>query len=137
MKSKYLSIIAVLFVTLVVTSCKKMPEGDYLYGDKDKIDIKGSLMNGDMKNPNIEATFSEKTLCVKFYDDLGECIISVSDKLDSVVFCDTVQTYYDASYRYYMGDQPLGRYRLHITNGIHGAEGWFYNYRIVAVSAYN
>jgi hypothetical protein len=31
-----------------------------------------------------------------------------------------------------MGDQPVSRYHLVISNGIEKAEGWFNNFRIVA-----
>lgn len=130
MKIKYLTIIFSFFSLLALTdSCHKVVEPD----DKNKIDIKGTLMNGDMKNPNIEATYEEKTLCVKFYDDLGECIVSVSNKLDSVIFCDTVQTYPYLTTRFYMGDLPLSRYHLIISNSTDEAEGWFFNFRLASV----
>lgn len=130
MKNKYLNIIfGIIALSVLLFSCSKLVEPD----DKNKIDIKGTLMNGDMKNPNIVATYIEKTLTVYFYDELGDCIVSVEDKHDSVIFHDTVPTYLYAATRFYMGDQPMGRYRLHITNGIDGAEGWFNNYKIVAV----
>jgi hypothetical protein len=32
-----------------------------------------------------------------------------------------------------MGDQPLSRYHLVISNGTDEAEGWFNNFKIVAV----
>lgn len=130
MKTKYLTIIFIfLALSALVCSCKKPEEPD----DKNKIDIKGSLMNGDMRNPNIEATYEEKTLYVKFNGEFGECIVSVANKQDSVIFCDTVSTYPYVTTRFYMGDQPMSRYHLVITNGTDEAEGWFNNYRIVAV----
>ena len=122
------TLLSLLALAVLMPSCHK----EIVPDDKNKIDIKGSLMSGDMKNPNIVAKFEEKTLWVTFYDDLGECIVSISNPQDSVVFCDTVTTCYYASTRCYMGDLPLTRYRLHITNGIDGAEGWFNNFRIVA-----
>lgn len=123
------SAICFFTLSLLLYSCYKPVEPD----DKNKIDIKGTLMNGDMKNPNIVAKYEEKTLWVTFYDDLGECVVSVSNPQDSIVFCDTVTTSYYASTRFFMGNLPMARYRLHITNGIDGAEGWFNNFRIVAV----
>ena len=105
----------------------------YVSGDdKDKIDIKGSLSNGDMRHPNIEAGYWGKTVYVYFHDYLGECVVSISNRQDHVVFCDTVTSGYDTGTRFYMGDQPLGRYHLVISNGTDEAEGWFNNFRIVA-----
>ena len=57
MKTKYLSLFAVLFVALITASCHKEPSPTDLIDDKDKIDIKGSLSNGDMRHPNIEAGY--------------------------------------------------------------------------------
>ena len=114
-------------MALAAASCTKINEGD----DKNKIDIKGSLMGGDMRSPSLKATYSEKTLCVTFYDNLGDCTINISNSDHSVVICDTVKTYYYASYWYYFYDQPLSRYHLVISNGTDEAEGWFNNFRIV------
>ena len=134
MKNKYLTITLGIFVLAILfSSCRKNPDPNNLDSDdKSKIDIKGTLMNGDMKNPNIKAEYKGKTLWVTFYEDLGDCIVSVANMQDSVIFCDTVQTCPYASTHFYMGDQPLARYRLHITNGRQGAEGWFNNFKIVA-----
>jgi len=130
MKTKHLSLFAVLFVTLITASCKKFEPTD-LIDDKDKIDIKGSLSNGDMRHPNIEAGYWGKTVYVYFHDYLGECVVSISNRQDHVIFCDTVTSGYNTGTRFYMGDQPLSRYHLVISNGIEKAEGWFNNYRIV------
>ena len=130
MKNNALTIfLGFLALLVLICSCKKREETD----DKNKIDIKGTLMNGDMKSPNIMVTFSEKTLCVRFYDNLGDCTINISNSNHSVVICDTVETYYHASYWYYFYDQPLSRYHLVISDGTDVAEGWFNNFRIVAV----
>lgn len=129
MKNRHFTIIfAFLSLVFIACSCKKI-EPD----DKNKIDIKGTLMNGDMKSPNIVVTYFEKALCVKFYDRLGDCTISISNRADSVVYCDTVNTFYSASYWYYFYDQPLDRYHLVISDGTDEAEGWFNTFRIVAV----
>ena len=106
MKTKYLSIIAVLFVALITASCSKNPDPSNFVDDKDKIDIKGSLSNGDMRHPNIEAGYWGKTVYVSFHDYLGECVVSISDKQDHVVFCDTVTSGYNTETRFYMRDQP-------------------------------
>ena len=129
MKNKYLIIIfSLIALSSLTLSCKKVNEPD----DKDKIDIKGSLMNGDMKNPNIEVLWKERSVWIWFYNDLGACTINIRSRNNSIVVCDTIDTYYNASYRYYMGDQPLDRYFLVISNGTDEAEGWFYNFRLSA-----
>ena len=75
--NKILSIIVLLtFSFLCISSCKKEPEPsyqelsyqelfylNYLAGnDKTKIDVKGSLSNGDMRYPNFEAYLVDNTL---------------------------------------------------------------------------
>ena len=132
MKTKYLSLIAILFVALITASCHNGPSPTDLIDDKDKIDIKGSLSNGDMRYPNIEAGYWGKTVYVYFHEYMGECVVSISNRQDQVVFCDTVTTGYDTGTRFYMGDQPLSRYHLVISNGTDEAEGWFNNFHIVA-----
>ena len=137
MKTKHLGFITTLIIVLIVASCSKGPEpfnsDSSLIDDKDKIDIKGSLSNGDMRNPNIEAGYWGKTVYVYFHEELGDCEVSISNTQGNVVFCDTIDTYPYASVRYYMGDLPLGRYHLVISNGTDKAEGWFHNFRIVVV----
>lgn len=114
----------------LATACSKYPDST---DDKSKIDIKGSLSNGDMRSPNIVANYLEKTVWLRFYDNLGPCTINISDSGGFVAVCDTVDTSYGASYSYNMGDQPLSRYHLVISNGTDEAEGWFNNFRIVLV----
>ena len=132
MKTKYLSLIAILFVALITASCRKEPNTNDLIDDKDKIDIKGSLSNGDMRHPNIEAGYWGKTVYVYFHDYMGVCTVTIRDAQNSVIFSQEQPTYPNAEVRYYMGDQPLSRYHLVISNGIEKAEGWFNNFRIVA-----
>ena len=137
MKTKHLGCIAALFIILIAASCSKGPEpnnSDSLFiDDKDKIDIKGSLSNGDMRHPNIEAGYWGKTVYVYFHEELGDCEVSISNTQGNVVFCDTIDTYPYASVRHYMGNLPLGRYHLVISDGTDTAEGWFNNYKIVVV----
>ena len=68
MKTKHLGFITALIIVLIVASCSKGPEpfnsDSSLIDDKDKIDIKGSLSNGDMRCPNIEAGYLGKTVYV-------------------------------------------------------------------------
>ena len=132
MKSKILAFTSAVIIAFVAISCMKESGNNSLIDDKDKIDIKGSLSNGDMRHPNIEAGYWGKTVYVYFHDYLGECVVSISNRQDHVVFCDTVTSGYNTGTRFYMGDQPLGRYHLVISNGIDEAEGWFNNFRIVA-----
>ena len=131
MKNKILVFILTTILAVFVSSCMKEPSSNSLIGDNKKIDIKGSLMGGDMKNPNIEAGYWGKTVYVYFHEELGDCEVSISNTQEDVIFCDTIDTYPYASVRYYMGDQPLGRYHLSISNGIDKAEGWFHNFKIV------
>ena len=131
MKTKYLSLFAVLFVTLITASCRKEPNTNDLIDDKDKIDIKGSLSNGDMRSPNIEAGYLGKTVYVYFHDYMGVCTVTIRNAQNSVIFSQEQPIYPNAEVRYYMGDQPLSRYHLVISNGIEKAEGWFNNFRIV------
>jgi len=133
MKTKHLSIFAVLFVTLITASCRKEPSPNNFIDDKDKIDIKGTLSNGDMRSPNIEAGYLGKTVFVYFHDYMGVCTVTVSNAQDSVLFREETPTYPNAEVRYFMGNQPLGRYHLVISDGTDTAEGWFNNFRIVAV----
>ena len=132
MKNKYLSSIVILLIALIAASCSKNNEYNELIGDKDKIDIKGSLSNGDMRSPNIEAGYIGKTVYVYFHDYLGVCTVTISNAQDSILFREETPTHPYAEVRYFMGDQPLGRYHLVISDGTDQAEGWFNNFRIVA-----
>ena len=132
MKNKILVFILTTILVIIASSCKKGPTINSLIGDDKKIDIKGSLSNGDMRHPNIEAGYWGKTVYVYFHDYMGECVVSISNRQNHVIFCDTVTSGYNTGTRFYMGDQPLGHYHLVISNGIEKAEGWFNNFRIVA-----
>lgn len=114
----------------LATACTKYPDQT---DDKSKIDIKGSLSNGDMRSPNIEAYMEGKTVWVYFYEDFGDCTISITSRDSSLVTSETIGIYEDASWRYFMGDEPLNRYHLVIDNGTDEAEGWFFNFRFAAV----
>jgi len=130
MKIRYITIIiGLLTLSILVGSCKKVNETD----DKNKIDIKGSMSNGDMRSPNIEAYMEGNTVWIYFYEDFGDCTISITNRDNSLVTCETIGTYEDASWRYFMGDEPLNRYHLVINNGTDEAEGWFFNFRFAAV----
>jgi hypothetical protein len=129
MKNKVLTI-GILIAMALATACTKYPDQT---DDKSKIDIKGSLSNGDMRSPNIEAYMEGKTVWVYFYEDFGDCTISITSRDSSLVTSETIGIYEDASWRYFMGDEPLNRYHLVIDNGTDEAEGWFFNFRFAAV----
>lgn len=94
-------------------------------GDDKKVDIKGSLMNGDMKHPNIQAWLTENTLYVQFNETIENCMILVFTDSGRVVYSRQAEKQYPGSVRIFMGNKPSGDYRLYITNGRHEAEGWF------------
>jgi hypothetical protein len=132
MSNNHLAFIVALFIVLILASCSKYPEANSLIGDKDKIDVKGSLSNGDMRYPSIEAGYLGKTVYVYFHDYLGICTVTISNVQDSVIFRQVQPTHPNAEVRYFMGYQPLGLYHLVISDGTNEAEGWFTNSRIVA-----
>lgn len=133
MMRKKIRLTAVLgMMVLMMVSCDLPIHPNNIIGEDKKIDIKGSLMNGDMKSSNLEAGFWGKTVYVYFHDYLGECVVSVSNRQDEVVLADTLLTDPEASSRFFMGDLPHDRYHLVISNGIKEAEGWFYNFRLSA-----
>ena len=130
MKNKYLkSILSLFALSVLMLSCSKSLEPD----DKNKIDIKGSMTNGDMRSPNIEAYLERNTVWVQFYEDFGNCTISITSRDSTLITYETFQTYPDASWGFFMGDQPLNRYHLVINNGTDEAEGWFFNFKLAAV----
>lgn len=95
-------------------------------GDDKKVDIKGSLMNGDMKNPNIEAWLAGNTLYVQFNELVENCTILVSSYSNGrVVYSRQVAMQYPGSVRIYMGNKSSGTYQLYISNGRKSAEGRF------------
>jgi len=132
MRKKTAILYILSFLILSITSCTVEPTTNSLIGDDKKIDIKGSLTNGDMKHPNVEAGYWNNAVHVYFHDYLGVCVVSVSDKHDTMLFADTLRTNPQASSHFFMGDLPKRRYHLVISNGTDKAEGWFYNYRILA-----
>lgn len=133
MKIKIAILSILCLVIILIASCTKepSPDGPGLLSDDKKIDIKGSLMNGSMKHPNIEAGYWDKTVYVYFHKSMGECIVSISNQKDEVLFADTLVTHPEAVTRCYMGDFPKSRYHLVIRKGVKMAEGWFNNYKLV------
>ena len=137
MNNKVKMIILLSLVALGTLSCRKDPSIDDYYnyftesslpnsGDDKKIDVKGSLMNGDMKHPNLEAWLSGNTLYVKFNDTIENCMILVTTSGGRVVYSRQVEKQYPDAVRIYMGDKPTDHYRLYITDGRKEAEGEFF-----------
>lgn len=125
-KPLLLSILAVL--ALILVSCEKdRPMMQYVSGsDKDKIDLKGSLMKPDMKFDNIYAELVEKVVYVYFNETVENCAMTLTAKNGDVLFARRVSKQQPATLRIYIGDEPTGDYKLYITNGADEASGWFH-----------
>lgn len=127
MKTKYLSSIAILLIALMFASCEKRPLMQYVSGDdKDKIDLKGSLMKPDMKYENIYAELVEKVVYVYFNETVENCAMTLTTKNGDVLFARRVSKQQPSALRIYMGNEPTGDYKLYITNGVDEASGWFH-----------
>ena len=142
MRNKINLFILLSIIALGVVSCTKESfDPNYYYGifgnedfsesgtpnngDDKKIDIKGSLTNGDMKHPNLEAWLSEKTLYVRFNDTINNCMVLVFTSGGRVVYSRQVEEQRPGTVRIFMGNKPSDMYRLYITNGRKEAEGNF------------
>ena len=125
-KPLLLSILAVL--ALILVSCEKdRPMMQYVSGsDKDKIDLKGSLMKPDMKFDNIYAELVEKVVYVYFNETVENCAMTLTAKNGDVLFARRVSKQQPATLRIYIGEEPTGDYKLYITNGVDEASGWFH-----------
>ena len=134
MKYRYLTL-AIFFVTVLMTnSCKKFnpfeqhkPTMDYVSGDdKDKIDLKGTLMKPDMRYVNIYAELVDKTVYVYFNEAVEPCLITLSAENEDVLYARNVKKQYPATIRIYMENEPTGEYRLYVTNETEEASAWFH-----------
>ena len=125
-KPLLLSILAVL--ALILVSCEKdRPMMQYVSGsDKDKIDLKGSLMKPDMKFDNIYAELVEKVVYVYFNETVENCAMTLTAKNGDVLFARRVSKQQPGALRIYIGEEPTGDYKLYITNGVDEAMGWFH-----------
>ena len=125
-KPLLLSILTILALTFV--SCEKdRPMLQYVSGDdKDKIDLKGSLMKPDMKYDNIYAELVEKVVYVYFNETVENCAMTLTAKNGDVLFARRVSKQQPATLRIYIGEEPTGDYKLYITNGVNEASGWFH-----------
>ena len=99
----------------------------YVSGDdKDKIDLKGSLMKPDMKFDNIYAELVDKVVYVYFNETVENCAMTLTAKNGDVLFARRVSKQQPATLRIYIGEEPTGDYKLYITNGVKEASGWFH-----------
>lgn len=122
----FLSILTVIVLTFA--SCEKYsPMMNYVSGDdKDKIDLKGTLMKPDMRYPNIYAELVGKTVYVYFNEAIEPCLITLSAKNDDVLFARNMQRQQPGTLRIFMDNEPTGEYQLYITNGTEEASAWFH-----------
>ena len=134
------SVIKILFLLIIIVlgtnSCNKEPSYREMFyysllahsDDKEKkVDVKGSLMNGDMKSPNIESWLIDNTLYVCFYETVENCMTLVTDDNGNLLFSRRMAKQYPCVVRVFMGNEPTGTYHLYITDGIKTAEGDFYH----------
>ena len=124
-----------IIIILCTDSCNKEPSYRELFynsllansdGKEKKVDVKGSLMNGDMKSPNIESWLVDDILYVCFYETVENCMTLVTDNNDNLLFSRRMEKQYPCVVRVFMGNEPTGTYHLYITDGIKTAEGDFY-----------
>ena len=124
-----------IIIILCTNSCNKEPSYRELFynsllansdGKEKKVDVKGSLMNGDMKNPNIESWLVDDILYVCFYETVENCMTLVTDNNGNLLFSRRMDKQYPCVVRVFMGNEPTGTYHLYITDGIKTAEGDFY-----------
>ena len=128
MKYRRLIFSVLTVIVLMFASCEKAATTmSYVSGDdKDKIDLKGSLMKPDMRYDNIYAELVGKTVYVYFNETVEPCLITLSAKNDDVLFARNVQRQNPATLRIFMENEPTGEYLLHITNGTDEASAWFH-----------
>ena len=128
MKYKPLLLSILTVITLMFISCEKNKTMiEYVSGDdKDKIDLKGSMMQPDMKYDNIYAELVEKVVYVYFNETVENCAMTLTARSGDVLYARRVSKQQPATLRIYMGDEPTGDYKLYITNGVDEASGWFH-----------
>ena len=134
MKYRNLTFIILTAIFLMVVSCKKFnpfenskPTMEYVSGnEKDKIDLKGSLLNPDMRYVNIYAELVGKTVYVYFNEAVEPCLMTLSAENGDVIYARNVKKQYPATIRIYMENEPTGEYRLYVTNETEEASAWFH-----------
>ena len=134
MKYRNLTFIILTAIILMVVSCKKFnpfenskPTMEYVSGnEKDKIDLKGSLLKPDMRYVNIYAELVGKTVYVYFNETVEDCLLTLSAENGDVLYARNVKKQYPATIRIYMENEPTGEYRLFVTNETEEASAWFH-----------
>lgn len=128
MKYKPLLLSILTILALIFVSCEKdRPMMQYVSGnDKDKIDLKGSLMKPDMKFDNIYAELVDKVVYVYFNETVENCAVTLTAKNGDVLYSRRVSKQQPTTLRIFMGNEPTGDYKLYITNGVDEASGWFH-----------
>lgn len=134
MKYRYLTLTVLAAVALMTGSCKKFdpferhkPTLEYVSGnEKDKIDLKGSMIKPDMRYVNIYAELVGKTVYVYFNETVEDCLMTLSAENGDVLYARNVKKQYPATIRIYMENEPTGEYRLYVTNETEEASAWFH-----------
>ena len=134
MKYRNLTFIILTAIILMVVSCKKFnpfenskPTMEYVSGnEKDKIDLKGSMIKPDMRYVNIYAELVGKTVYVYFNETVEDCLMTLSAENGDVLYARNVKKQYPATIRIYMENEPTGEYRLYVTNETEEASAWFH-----------
>lgn len=134
MKYRYLTFTVLAAVALMTGSCKKFdpferhkPTLEYVSGnEKDKIDLKGSLLKPDMRYVNIYAELVGKIVYVYFNEPVEPCLMTLSAENGDVLYARNVKKQYPATIRIYMENEPTGEYRLFVTNETEEASAWFH-----------
>lgn len=134
MKYRNLTFIILTAIILMVVSCKKFnpfenskPTMEYVSGnEKDKIDLKGSMIKPDMRYVNIYAELVGKTVYVYFNETVEDCLLTLSAENGDVLYARNVKKQYPATIRIYMENEPTGEYRLFVTNETEEASAWFH-----------
>lgn len=134
MKYRNLTFIILTAIILMVVSCKKFnpfenskPTMEYVSGnEKDKIDLKGSMIKPDMRYVNIYAELVGKTVYVYFNETVEDCLLTLSAENGDVIYARNVKKQYPATIRIYMENEPTGEYRLYVTNETEEASAWFH-----------
>ena len=67
---------------MLVSCVKTKPTMEYASGkDKDKIDLKGTLMKPDMRYVNIYAELVEQVVYVYFNETVENCAMTLTEKM--------------------------------------------------------
>ena len=128
MKYRTLILSLCTIIALMFVSCEKQKlTMDYVSGDdKDKIDLKGSMIKPNMRYVNIYAELVDNIVYVYFNETVENCGITLTTRSGDVLYARRVAKQQPATLRIFMGNEPTGDYKLYITNGVDEALGWFH-----------